>query len=71
MEQVELTLQAARQTLEGTQSAMTTDSGIGYRMEQALISFRDAAEALRVLAITLERNPDMLIRGANPRGPVR
>jgi paraquat-inducible protein B len=50
---------------------MTTDSGLGYRMDQALISFRDAAEALRVLAITLERNPDMLIRGADPRGPVR
>ncbi|MGD2071736.1 MAG: MlaD family protein [Gemmatimonadota bacterium] len=71
MAEVELTLQAARQALEGTQSAMTTDSGLGYRMDQALISFRDAAEALRVLAITLERNPDMLIRGADPRGPVR
>lgn len=68
MAEVELTLQAARQALEGTQSAMTTDSGLGYRMDQALISFRDAAEALRVLAITLERNPDMLIRGANPPG---
>lgn len=69
MEEVELTLQAARETLEGTRSAMSMDSGIGYRMDQALISFRDAAEALRVLVITLERNPDMLIRGANPRGP--
>jgi paraquat-inducible protein B len=69
MEEVELTLQTAREALEGTRSAMSTDSGIGYRMDQALISFRDAAEALRVLVITLERNPDMLIRGANPRGP--
>jgi paraquat-inducible protein B len=69
MEEVELTLQTARETLEGTRSAMSTDSGIGYRMDQALISFRDAAEALRILVITLERNPDMLIRGANPRGP--
>ena len=68
MAEVDLTLQAARQTLDGTRSAMTTDSGIGYRMDQALVSFRDAAEALRALAITLERNPDMLIRGANPPG---
>jgi len=68
MAEVDLTLQAARQTLDGTRSAMTTDSGIGYRMNQALVSFRDAAEALRALAITLERNPDMLIRGANPPG---
>jgi paraquat-inducible protein B len=68
MAELDLTLRTAREALEGTQSAMTTDSGIGYRMDQALVSFRDAAEALRALAITLERNPDMLIRGANPPG---
>jgi len=61
-----LTLQAARTTFEGAQGMITTDSGIGYEMEQALISLREATEALRTFVITLERNPDMLIRGTNP-----
>ena len=63
-----LTLQAARKTIEETQGFITTDSGLGYGMEQALISLREAAEALRTLVITLERNPDMLIRGTTPPG---
>ena len=61
-----LTLQTARTTFEGAQGMITTDSGIGYEMEQALISLREATEALRTFVITLERNPDMLIRGTNP-----
>jgi paraquat-inducible protein B len=63
-----LTLQALRQTLDETHALLTTDSGIGYGLEQALASFREAAEALRVLAISLERNPDMLLRGKKAGG---
>jgi paraquat-inducible protein B len=63
-----LTLQALRQTIEETHTLLTTDSGIGYGLEQALASFREAAEALRVLAISLDRNPDMLLRGKKPGG---
>jgi paraquat-inducible protein B len=64
-----LTLQALRQTIEETHALLTsTDSGIGYGLEEALASFREAAEALRVLAISLERNPDMLLRGKKPGG---
>jgi paraquat-inducible protein B len=63
-----LTVQAARRAIEDTRGLITTDSGIGYGMDQALISLREAAEALRTLVITLERNPDMLIRGTNPPG---
>jgi paraquat-inducible protein B len=47
---------------------LTADSGVGYRLEQALASFAEAAEAMRVLAVTLERNPDMLLRGKKPGG---
>ncbi len=61
-----LTVQAARRTMEEAQGMMTTDTGIGYGLEQTLISLTEAAEALRTLVITLERNPDMLIRGTNP-----
>jgi paraquat-inducible protein B len=61
-----LTVQAARKTIEEAQGLITTDSGIGHGLEQALISLREAADALRTLVITLERNPDMLIRGTIP-----
>jgi len=61
-----LTLQSMRQSMEDTRGFLTTDSGIGYQMEGAMGSLRDAAEALRTLATTLERNPDMLIRGKQP-----
>jgi len=66
MEEVGLTLEAARLAFEGTRGLMTTDSGIGFRLEQALTRLGEAAEAMRVLAISLERNPDMLLRGSTP-----
>jgi paraquat-inducible protein B len=62
------TLQALRQTIEETQGLFTTDSGMGYQVERTLASFREAVEALRVLVLSLERNPDMLIRGKKPPG---
>ncbi|TVP45887.1 MAG: hypothetical protein EA350_08335, partial [Gemmatimonadales bacterium] len=61
-----LTLQAARKTIEDAQGLISTDSGIGFGLEQTLTSLREAADALRTLVITLERNPDMLIRGTSP-----
>jgi paraquat-inducible protein B len=61
--QVVLTLQAMQQTLEGTQGLLSTDSGVGYQMQEALAGMKDAADALHVLALSLERNPDMLLRG--------
>ncbi len=63
-----LTMQALRKAAEDTQGLLTADSGIGYRLEQALTSLSAAADALRVLAASLERNPDMLIRGKKPPG---
>ncbi len=69
LDEATLTLQAARQTIDETHGMMTTDSGIGYGLEQTLASLREAAEALRVLVLSLERDPDMFIRG--PRPPER
>jgi len=66
MQEATLALQAAREAMEETRGLITTDSGIGYELEQTLTSLREAAEALRTLAISLERDPDMLIRGASP-----
>ena len=64
--EVVLTLQTMRQTLEEMQGFLTTDSGIGYQMEGAFASMKDAADAMRLLTLSLERNPDMLLRGKKP-----
>lgn len=58
-----LTLKAMRQAVEETQGLLSTDSGIGYQMEEAFSSLKEAAAALRELSLSLERNPDMLLRG--------
>jgi paraquat-inducible protein B len=61
-----LTLQTLRQTLEETRGFLSSDSGVGYQLEGAMASLQEAAEALRALAVSLESNPDMLIRGRTP-----
>jgi paraquat-inducible protein B len=61
-----LTLQTMRQVLEETRGVIAADSGIGYEMEGALSSLKSASDALRSLILSLERNPDMLIRGRPP-----
>lgn len=60
------TLQALRSSLEDTRGLLSMDSGVGYEMQQALASLQEAADALRLLATSLEQNPDMLIRGKKP-----
>ncbi len=57
------TLQSMRQATEATQGLISADSGVGYQLEEALSSLKKAADALRTLALALERNPDMLLRG--------
>jgi paraquat-inducible protein B len=59
------TLQTLRQTLEETHGLFSADSGLGYGLQETLASLRDAADALRLLALSLEQHPDMLIRGRN------
>jgi len=61
-----LTLQALRRTVDETHGFLSTDSGLGYGLQRALVSLGEAADALRLLAASLERNPDMLIRGKKP-----
>jgi paraquat-inducible protein B len=68
MREAVATLQAARETFEETRGLLSADTGVGYELERTLTSLREAAEALRLLAISLSRDPDMLIRGATPPG---
>ena len=60
------TLQALRRTLDEMDGLLSTDSDLGYGLQEALTSLRDAADALNLLATSLEQNPDMLLRGRKP-----
>jgi paraquat-inducible protein B len=57
------TLQRMQGTMREIDQTLSTDSGIGYQMEEALSNLSEATEALRVLVQSLERNPGMFIRG--------
>ena len=54
------TLRLARESIERANTLLTTDAGIGYHLEESLNSLTEAAEALRLLATTLEQNPACL-----------
>ncbi|CAN5876803.1 MlaD family protein [soil metagenome] len=60
------TLRALRRTVEETHGLLSADSGLGHGLQETLASLRDAANALSLLATSLEQNPDMLIRGRKP-----
>jgi paraquat-inducible protein B len=62
------TLRAARKAFEATRGLVSADTGVGHELERTLTSLREAAEALRLLALSLSRDPDMLLRGATPPG---
>lgn len=60
------TLQSLRKTIDDTHGLLSTDSGLGYGVEEALVNLKEATGALRVLLNALEQNPDMLLRGKKP-----
>lgn len=62
------TLQSLRRTIDETQGLLSTDSGLGFGLEAALVNLKDATNALRQLMTALEQNPDMLLRGKKPTG---
>lgn len=63
------TLERMQQTLDEVDQTLSTDSGIGFQMNQALSNLAEAAEALRVLIRSLEQNPGMFIRGVEQPTP--
>jgi paraquat-inducible protein B len=66
--EIVLTLKAMQAVIEETSGLITADSGIGYQLEGTLASLTSAADALTALVQSLERNPDMLIRGREAEG---
>lgn len=62
------TLQSLRRTIDDAQGLLSTDSGLGFGLEAALVNLKDATNALRQLMNSLEQNPDMLLRGKKPTG---
>jgi paraquat-inducible protein B len=62
------TLQALHRTIDDTRGLMSTDAGLGYGLEAALVNLKDASNAMRQLLNAIEQNPDMLLRGKKPMG---
>ncbi len=62
-DELNLTMQAMRGSMDQANKMLTTDAGIGFQLQETLISLTEAADALRLLAHSLEQNPSMLIRG--------
>ena len=60
------TLQALHKTIDDSRGLLSTDAGLGYGLEAALVNLKDASNALRQLLNALEQNPDMLLRGKKP-----
>lgn len=61
--ELDQTLRIMRESMNRANTMMTTDSGLGFQLHETLESLAKAADALQVLANTLEQNPSMLIRG--------
>lgn len=61
--QIQLTLQSLQRAIDESSGFFSTDSGIGYQLQETLTGMKEAADALHLLALSLERNPDMLLRG--------
>lgn len=61
-------LAVMRRTLQDAQGLLSTDSGIGFEIQSVLASLKQAADALQLLATSLEQNPDILLRGKKPPG---
>ncbi len=59
-------LEALRRTLAQTEGLLSMDSGVGFELQGVLASLKEAADALQLLATSIEQNPDMLIRGKKP-----
>lgn len=60
------TLLALHRTIDDTHGLMSTDTGIGYELQSALVNLTEATSALRRFLNALEQNPDMLLRGKKP-----
>jgi paraquat-inducible protein B len=60
-------LQQAEATLAASASALQSDSPLQIRMKIALEELAASARALRVLADFLERQPESLLRGKEPK----
>jgi len=68
-EELRATLKQMRSTMKKINQTLSTDSGVGYRMNEALTNLSKATEALRVLIRSLEQHPSMFIRGKEDTVP--
>lgn len=66
-DELRLTFQRARQTMEEANSLLSKDSTTIVELQRALREMSEAARAVRSLADQLERHPESLIRGKEAR----
>jgi paraquat-inducible protein B len=75
--QIQLTAQRARETMDQVDRTLQTvremvqpESSLRYELDSALSEIAGASQSIRVLADYLERNPDALLTGRPPPGPL-
>ena len=66
---VRAVLDDARKALNAATRTMASDSPEIFEVRQTLIELQRAAEAVRILAETLEKNPESLLRGKKEEKP--
>lgn len=62
-QEMNATLVSMRESMDRANTMMTTDAGLGFHLQETLASLTKAADALQLLAQSLEQNPSMFIRG--------
>ncbi len=62
-------LEGARKTLASTEQTLASDAPLQQDLRAALRALTRTAESLRILADTLERHPETLIRGKQEDEP--
>jgi paraquat-inducible protein B len=65
--ELKTTLENARRTFDAAQKTLATDSPVQNDLREALQEVSRAAEALRTLVDSIERQPDSLLRGKRSR----
>lgn len=68
-EELRATLEQMRRTLEDVDRSLSTDSGLGYQVDEVVSNLAEVTEALRVLLRSLEQNPGMFLRGRQEAPP--
>ncbi len=68
LEAARLAIAEAAETIESIESTAGEDSALVHSLTEALTELSSASRSIRILAETLERQPEALLRGKGPSG---